>query len=223
MLSILCRSLRPVLAVPILVPLCVPSATAAEVYAYQGYDYATVANGTTLVEYSTLDSIAGDFTTSTPLAPNLNRDITPLTYSFGDGLFDWTNNNSTVEDFNVTTDVYGTVTGADIIIYPTGLVGEWDICTNSTCADPFVFGELHILNGLSSGNGDSADLDYQVPSSCCREYYESSGSNNAAGLWGPDFDPLTTPEPASFGLMFTTLMTLGFWSRRRITGGTRHG
>lgn len=214
----------PLLTISIFVPLCAPNATADEVYAYQGSDYTSVFNtltplgstGASLEAYSMSDSISGDFTTSTPLGPNFSGDITPLTYSFGDGLLDWTNNNS-VGHFYGTTDAYGTLISADVFLNSIELPGVWDYCAApSLCGS--VDGFLSIENEPGSpGNGDNVQLSYSVPFSSNLVPEFTMASNSTPGIWGPDFDPSGVPEPATFILMLTALMAVAFWGRRRIT------
>ncbi len=96
----------------LLVVLSAQLACADEIYEYQGNDY-TSAFG----PYTTSMAISGDFTTATPLSPNLVGYVfTPLTFDFTDGVFDLNSLNSDITDdfFQVSTDALGNITGTVI-------------------------------------------------------------------------------------------------------------
>lgn len=180
-------------------PLCGPMASAAEVYAYLGADYTFAAD-----IYSTSDYISGVFTTSTPLVPDLSdSSVTPLSYSFSDGVFDWTNHNTTIMEFEVTTDQFGTVTSASIELDG----GSYFPCSgaSTTCSGGFD-NVLTINTGAQPGDsvvvGQAAGL-------------TGEGISSASGKWGPDFDPPSAPEPASVALTSAALLAFVFRARKR--------
>jgi hypothetical protein len=103
------------------------SAFAASTYTFVGLNYSSVTNNTTCTvgtcaSYAPLPTtqhIAGNFTTNTPLAPNLaDAAFIPASYSFNDGV-------NTIADstpaqriirFKVTTNASGAITSARIIV-----------------------------------------------------------------------------------------------------------
>lgn len=189
-----------ILGLLLFVPLCRPIASATEVYAFLGFDY-TSASGI----YTTNDYVSGDFTTSSLLPPNMYTDITPLTYAFGDGYFEWTSDNSTASRFQVLTDPYGTILGANISI-----VG--------TVSLPYQYTTLwwsgQILIDAFSGELAIASLG-GYPLGLANSY------GTGGGKWGPNFDPPDTPEPASAVLTSAALLAFAFLARKRIAQGIR--
>lgn len=171
-----------------------PPAKATEVYAYQGQDYTFATGG-----YTTADYISGDFTTPTPLAANLTgHGIVPQTYSFADGYFDWTNTDSTIQTFTVTTDAYGTLASADIQL--SQLHGS----------------DASYLYITPGGDSVATGLDLHPA---------GDATNSTAGIWGPDFDPLppAVPEPASVFLASTALVAFALRAGKRIGRGVGRG
>ena len=187
-----------VLGLLLFLPLCRPIASATEVYAYHGFDY-TYADGI----YTTNDYVSGDFTTSSLLPPWLMGYSTPpLTYAFGDGYFDWTNTNSTLESFYIYTDAYGSIDYAVIEV-------EADFTIPN---GPEVYGGIAV--GFEPGAGDAASIYFDgLPA--------GSGYNHLQGKWGPNFDPPDTPEPASAVLTSAALLAFAFLARKRIAQGMR--
>ncbi len=181
-------------------PLCRPIASATEVYAYLGADYTSVDG-----PYTTNDYISGSFTTSSILPPNLtNSPITPLAWSFGDGIFDWTNSNSIDLVSDVSTDAYGTLTSAYIELYGTLLIPQPPDSPLQFVGEMFIraWGDDVTLYDLNYGPSPIGEA-----------------SNSVPGKWGPDFDPPdnVVPEPASV-VLFTSaaLLAFAFRGRRRL-------
>lgn len=182
--------------------LCTPVALATEVYAYLGSDY-TSAHGI----FTTSDYVSGVFTTSTVLGPNLqDASVIPLSYSFGDGVYDWTPSDSYINNINATftvsTDAYGTPTAVTIDLFnglPLAFGGNACIACTFEIAPT---GDSVLINFILGGSGGSA-------------------SNTTAGEWGPDFDPPSTPEPATAALTLAVLIAFAFSARRRIARSIR--
>ncbi|SPE26737.1 exported hypothetical protein [Candidatus Sulfopaludibacter sp. SbA3] len=203
--------IRPayVLGLLFFAPLLTPLATANEVYAYLGdnFTFATF-------PYVTSDYISGDFTTSTILGPNLtDYPITPQTYSFSDGVFDWTQTNTTIDTFPrsahltqflVTTDGYGTLESATFELFQIIDKAPWSTIGSTQ------IGELMV--------GPTGDYASFAPSTGITSF----AINNTPGLWGPDFDPPGgVPEPATGFLTLTALLAAAFRARTRIAQGLR--
>ena len=171
----------------LLASLCAPAALASEVYAYLGSNYTTTSG-----VYTPSDYIFGDFTTSTQLAGGLvNKSGTPLSFAFGDGVYDWRSSDSyTAVSFEVSTDASGT---------PTAVTIDLTVVIN------YISGQFCAVCQLKiTPTGDSVSVS------------DGTGSNTTAGKWGPDFDP-PTPEPASAVLTLAALIAFAFPARKRIT------
>jgi hypothetical protein len=189
--------------------LCGPLAHAAEVYAYLGSNFTTVSG-----IYTTSDYVSGEFTTLTPLDPNLvNQSITPASYSFSNGVFDWTDANSSFFPWYpllATTDAYGTLLSASFEL-------------TSTYGPPWTAS----LGGFSYGNGillvsSAGDESYtHTNGTAPAALYDGDGASVQVGKWGPDFDPIDTPEPATPHLTLSAFLAVALLARKRIAPGPR--
>jgi hypothetical protein len=186
-----------ILGLLLFVPLCRPIASATEVYAYLGADYAS-ATGL----YTTSDYISGEFTTSAPIPPNFAGIIVPMTYAFGDGFFDWTNNDSTLVQLQLQTDRYGTILFATLTLF-----GDFFVPTGTSVVH--FQGEMQISNQDVAVLGNATDLYPPV----------ASAQTAGPGKWGPNFDPPASgvPEPASAVLSSAALLAFAFRARTRLS------
>ena len=84
-------------------------------YVYTGNPFITLATG----PYTMSDRVTGSVTLASPLAPNLPPTlVTPLAFTFSDGVQTITNNNATLVQFQFATG-------------PTGAITEWDVQVNA--------------------------------------------------------------------------------------------
>ncbi len=90
-----------------------PMAQAVVMYTYMGNNFDIVDNDGPVTPpdlYTTSDRITGEFTLATALSPNLNLtflNVTPLTFSFSDGVNTIDETNATVSLFSIGTDNQG--------------------------------------------------------------------------------------------------------------------
>ena len=165
---------------------------ASSVYTYTGNDFTSA---TTLL-YSTSDSVSGSFTVASPLAANLvaggSGDITPLSYSFTDGVQTFTNASppNDAVDFEFSTD-------------PTGAITRWFVFLEGGGAQDNTIATM----SLGAGNiADHGDMDFD----------QFGGQNlNDAGTWSPS-GASSVPEPGSLMLLGAGLATVGAVRRRSL-------
>lgn len=155
-----------------------------EIYTYTGNDF-EVGEGL----YTTSDFVSGFFTVATPLGDNLVfGNITPLTYSFSDGVQTFTNSAPPTDvTFEVATDASGAITAWDVSL-STGLN---IVSTDSISSD---FGEAGASIGENIGDpgGWVASL---------------SGSGSGSGT-------STVPEPQDLGFVGIGLAAIGLVRQR---------
>jgi len=178
-----------------LAALLAPSAWATT-YTYAGPNYGTFTNFTSCTvgpcaNYTASMSLHGSFTTASPLAANINTDITSLvtSYNFSDGVntYSSANSNARIWTFQITTDGTGQITGALI------LVELWQ-----TGSSPHAVGSRVALTAI--GVGGTPNLSYNnlnctsvgvspdsgVSDTCNSTATDSSSSegfNTVAGAW----------------------------------------
>jgi PEP-CTERM motif len=180
----------PVLALLATLTLPIPMLADSITYTYTGSDFTSV-NG----PYTTADSVTGEFTLSAPLADNLTTltDITPVSFSFSDGVQTITNLSVTPSynhvDFEFETDATGDITFWNVEISP---APGTEVVTYSL-----------------PGPSDSADIG------------TFSGSEGATVPALDDWTTTTavTPEPASLMLVATGLAGALTLRRRRFQRG----
>ena len=90
---------------------------AATEYSYTGFQYYNFSSGDELSVYDETMSISGTMVLSSPLPPNLSdQEITPLSFSFNDGVNTVTRDNSDFEFFSLSTDEFGDITYWQIVV-----------------------------------------------------------------------------------------------------------
>jgi hypothetical protein len=120
------------------------AAKAAVTYDYTGLDFTRVIGA-----YTTSDSVTGSFTLASPLGDNLSLSvITPVSFSFSDGVNTITSANASISLFEVNTDASGNM------IY-------WNITLSLNGADISTadgLGDLAGFGGSSGGNHASGTM-----------------------------------------------------------------
>jgi hypothetical protein len=162
-------------------------ARADTIYTYTGNDF-TSATG----PYTTSDFVSGSFTLASPLGDDLsNYTVTPLSFSFSDGVQTLTNSSTdlTLINFVVTTNSSGAVT-------------EWSIDLSTQGG-----GGIYTHNNPGVLVNDEGEL--------------SDGSfgytTNSPGTFTVAETPAVAPEPASLLLLGTGLLGFAvFWRRRLV-------
>jgi len=97
----------------LLVLMCPVLAHADAIYNYTGQNFTTVSGS-----YATSMSVTGSFTLASPLAPNLSFDIiTPVAFSFSDGVQTFTNSNTLAPVFEVSTDASGHIDLWEVLLF----------------------------------------------------------------------------------------------------------
>lgn len=178
------------------------SALADTTYSYTGQPFTDVSGA-----YTTSNAITGQFTLAAPLAPSIATDtaITPLTFSFTDGLQTVTNTSTLTPDtfFTIQTNATGNISLWDIYITFTTPDGEAHLETLDDVIGPFL------------AVADEATHDHSSESSLIID----AGTNTGLpGTWTKATTPTAaTPEPASLTLLATGLAATGtMLTRRRI-------
>jgi hypothetical protein len=166
----------------------VPRANADTTYTYTGNDYTSAQS-----PFTTSDSISGSFTIAT-LAPSLTNDfITPTSWSFSDGINQYTNINGSTGIFEVTTNAQGAIEYWDVNIE--NAAGSWVfLTTDEPASPPFFFAQVV---------DDVSELSPVDCSNC--EIVQ-----NDPGTWSS-----VVPEPSALVLVSSGLLALAFVARKR--------
>src|SRR5450432_3499664 len=156
-------------------------------YNYTGNDFNSVS-----FPYTTSDSVTGSITLSGPLANNITvfNAITPLSFSFSDGISGETVTNTTPavgSSFSFKTDGSGNIT-------------QWQALVDITSVFNFSISTFNAPGG--SGVIDSAQHSGGT---------ESGQITNSPGTWSVQ----PAPEPGTCTLMFAGLAVLAVAARRR--------
>ena len=168
-------------------------------YTYTGLDFTNFYNGSyhPSIVCSPLCNVTGSFTVSSALGDNLsNVTVSPVSYSFTDGLSTNTNTNSTVNQFLVSTDAAGNITAWTIY---TQINPSHTPCSNN---------EYTVYTSTTEDFGEiSGDL--------CTSPYDQYAYNHAGGTWTSDVVATATPEPGSLALLGSGLIGLAGGVRRK--------
>jgi len=161
-------------------------------YTYTGNDFTS-----TLGSYTTSDFVSGSFTVATALTAGLTEGhITPLSYSFSDGLQTLDNTNSKILFFFIGTNVSGSIT-------------SWDISVADPSDEHFVISTEHDLGG-SEDSVQDPDADGQA---------NTTNNITPPGTWMSQVDASPVPEPSSLALLGTGVLGLVGAGRRRFARG----
>ena len=157
-------------------------------YAYTGLDFTTAVGS-----YSTSDSVTGDFTVLTQLSNGLHV-ITPLSYSFSDGVQTLTNLNSKA---------------VISVVVSSGKISTWtvDLYTGATAATSGA--EVISTTYTSFLKVDFGTEDYTNPLSV--NFGERTTSTDLKGSWNVS----AVPEPSTWALMLLGFAGIAFAGYRR--------
>jgi hypothetical protein len=154
------------------------------IYNYTGKDF-TVIHGS----YTTKDSVTGSFTTTSPLADNLDgAPITPASFSFNDGVDTITNTNDNEEHIFIWTNASGSIV-------------DWEIILESHNSNDEI-----ISMGGPQFQGQGGDLGASGA---------SLGQSNVWGVFSSPRPTGVTPEPSTLALFGTGILGLAGMARRK--------
>ena len=157
------------------------AARADVIYTYTGNDFTSA-----ISPYTTSDSITGYFVVATPLAANLSLGpITPISFSFSDGVDTLTNANTTSQTFYVATSPSGSLSNWGIAVATAASTEGIEICNSAICT-PSQFD-----NGWTDNEASSAV------------------NRSDPGSWQS-----SVPEPPSMATLITGLLGLVLLFRR---------
>lgn len=166
-----------------------PASSSADViYTYTGNDFTTVT-----APYTLTDSVTGYFDLTAALGNSTGpQSITPVAFSFSDGVDTITSSNASSASFNITTGPSGDITSWDISILNQPGIGEDAIYTHNTPYLPLtVPGDEGALVAGGSGGFNA----------------------NAPGTWAVT----AVPEPSTWAMMLLGFAGIGFMAYRRKT------
>jgi hypothetical protein len=136
--------------------------------------------------YTTSDMVTGSVELSSPLAANLGLTmVTPLAFSFSDGVQTITNSNALVSSVSFATG-------------PTGAITVWNVDLLSPN------GEIGTVGGGSLVTGDGGTIDNP---------FSAASNHDTPGTW-TTVTPQVPDTGSTLSLMTLTLMALGVGARR---------
>ena len=194
--------IRALVAIAIIL-LPIPLLASPVTYSYTGQDFSSLYVSGESQQYSTSDSIVGEFTLSAPLADDLTSftTVTPTSFSFSDGVQTITNLSANLVAaqtyFQVETNASGAITAWSITVTTDGGTAHDDIETVDETGFAQDDGEVSSSPGVySEGENTSSD-------------------GSSAGTWTSSA-AVVTPEPASLMLVATGLLGAAGLVRRRM-------
>ena len=171
------------------------------IYTYTGNPFNTFSPGS---PYTTSDFVSGSFTVASPLAANEATVVTPISYTFSDGLQSANNSNSSPTSFFVATNASGDIQAWDLTL---------EISSNIS-GNSFI---ETFEDGLSLS---FEDLAIPPPTSLGESLQSNQSAFNTfdPGTWtvSTTTAAAATPEPASLLLTATGLLGAAATIRRRI-------
>ena len=181
-------------------------AAAQTVLTYTGSDFTRIATaGAGLAtNFTTSDAVSGSLTLAAPLGDNLNgASVSPLSFSFTDGLGTVTSANAAFVSFNISTNGAGQITG-------------WDILVQSYDPATAVFDSVEDINeGPDHFDGVAQDICINgFANGSCTFYHGSNASVDVAGGFSGTGAPV--PEPAAACVLAVGLIGLAGASRGRV-------
>jgi PEP-CTERM motif len=161
-------------------------AHADSIYTYTGQDFT---QGTR--PFSTSDFISGSFTTTTPLADNLDLvSIHAVAFSFSDGVD--TIDNADGDDF------------IEISTNASGAIVDWDITLSTANDVMLIHGGPNLAGIVPDGDTDN-------------NFAAGSGQNSVSGVFtsAASVPAAVTPEPSTLALLGTGILGAAGMMRRR--------
>lgn len=183
-------------------------ARAAVIYSYTGPLFtSTSAIGIAPDPYTTADRVTGSFTMAAALGPNLGpwSPVTPLSFSFFDGVNTLTNLNTVSSSFKVTTDSTGLLVGWSIEMFSPSQVTK----VGKSIETFYGLDENSVFQSLDRG----ADSGCVIRNGTCPVYLQVAFTNGTERTWDVEDSNPGVPEPTSMLLVGAALA--GFVARRR--------
>jgi hypothetical protein len=179
-------------------------------YYYTGSDYTTVSG-----VFTTSDSLNGWFTVASPLGANLGTPgalatITPLSYSFTDGVVEYNDTNGTFELVAIST-------GQTYVPDPSALGDHFELSTdaNGNIDAWAMYAGIDVDAGTAFYTESAAgEIPLHVTAMDGSFIAGNQGSTSVVGAWSLTSSS-ATPEPSSIVLVLTGLSGLAGVARRK--------
>ncbi|BCS35876.1 hypothetical protein TBR22_A51110 [Luteitalea sp. TBR-22] len=184
-------------------------AQAAVIYTYTGPLFTSISGlGVAPDPYTTADRVTGSFTMAAALGPNLGpwTPVTPLSFSFFDGVNTLTDLNTVSSSFKVTTDATGRLVGWSIEMSSPSQV----LKVGRTIDTSYGLDENSVFQSLDRG----ADSGCVIRNGTCPVYLQVAFTNGTERTWDVEDTTPVVPEPTSMLLLGGAALA-GFVARRR--------